>query len=233
MTATVAEMKIEQLRKELADAEAKLTTAKTLDSEFVETTKNVNRTQQFLNLTDQRLRKAISGAESLAQEAATIPYIFQEKRDAKVNELRNQRTAVRDLEVNLNEAEAELRSARAAHETIKTKIAQHPEYASVRDKQRKLVAEATKLARSLFSVSLDELGGVLKNVSQVANAERNLIESTSRALREDGLPEIRMLLANFVTMVTPQFADQISVARTETYKQAEQVEEVATRPVLA
>lgn len=231
--ATRTEMRIEELKTELRAAEAALATAKTLDSGFNETRNDVNRAQQLLNLADQRLREAVSGAESLALEAAAIPYVFPEKRNEKDNDVRKQRAAVHDLEVKRNAAELDLRSTRAAHEMIKSKIADHPQYASVRKKQGELVAQATKLARSLFSVPLDELGAVLNKLSLVADAERDLIESTRVALRECGLPEIRMLLGAFVAMVTPQFADQIPVARTYAYERVKQVEEFASRTVLA
>ena len=112
-------------------------------------------------------------------------------------------------------------------------IAEDPAYKTVREKQRGLVAEATKLASTLFKVPLDDVGSVLNKISILLEAETRLIGDARSALRDAGLPEIKPLLPRFVQRVTPQAVlDALSVLRTEAFEAVRQVTEMASRDVL-
>ena len=73
MTASVAELKIGQLRKELADAEAAQQVKKTVASELAEADKAVNEAQRLVNISKTRLAEEVAVLEGLSKEGALIP----------------------------------------------------------------------------------------------------------------------------------------------------------------
>jgi hypothetical protein len=73
MTGTVAEMKIKQLRKELADVEAAQQVRRTLTSELSEAESEVIEARRLVQLNKLLLAEAVAGVEALTREATFIP----------------------------------------------------------------------------------------------------------------------------------------------------------------
>ena len=233
MTATVADMRVEQLRKELADAEAAQQVKKTPASELVEADKAANEASRLVTINQARLAEEIAGLEALSKEGALIPQGMSGMRvnhDAKTQRA-NQ--VVRELTVEGDRLAGELRKKQYALGQIVKQIAEHSAYKAVREKQRGLITEATKLASTLFKVPLNDLDSMLRKISTLSEAEDRLIGDARSALRDAGLPDIKPLLARFVLQVTPQAVlDALPVLRTEAFEAVRQVTEMASRDVL-
>jgi DNA repair exonuclease SbcCD ATPase subunit len=230
MTTTVADMRVEQLRKELADAEAAQQAKKTLASELAEADAAVNEASHLVTINQARLAEKIAGLEALSKEGALIPQGMSGMRSNHDVKVQKAHQAVRELTVESEKLALEFTKKQSALGQIVKQIAEHPAYKAVRQKQRELVAEATKLASTLFKVPLDDLNSVLRKISLLSEAENRLISDARSALRDAGLPEIKPLLARFVQRVTPQVVlDALPGLRTETVEAVRQVTETASR----
>ncbi len=233
MSTTVGAMRVEQLKRELADAEAAQQVKKTLTSELAEADNAVNEAQRLVTINQARLAEELAVLEGLSKEGASIP---QGLSGMRVNhDLKSQRVnqSVHELTVERDKLAGELSKKQYALGQIVKQIAEHPAYKAVREKQRGLVAEATELASTLFKVPLDDLSSVLRKISLLSEAENRLIGGARSALRDAGLPDIKPLLARFIQQITPQqLIDAIPYARTQARTAIDQVIESASRDVL-
>jgi hypothetical protein len=232
MTTTVAEMKVQQLRKELADAEAAQQVKKTLTSELADGDAAVNEAQRLVTVNAARLAEEVAGLDVLSKEGALIQGMsgLRVNHDAKT---RRANQTVRELTVESEKLALDLRKKQSALGQIMKQVAEHPAYRAVREKQCGLVADATKLASALFKVPLDDLNSVLRKISILSEAENRLIGDARSALRDAGLPDIKPLLARFVQRVTPQAVlDALPGLRTENFEAIRQITEIASRDVL-
>jgi hypothetical protein len=231
MTATVAEMKVQQLKRELADAEAAHQVTKTLTSELAEADKALGEAQRLVTLNQLRLDEAVAGLEALSKES--IPQGMSQLRSN--NDVRTQQAnrAVRELTIESDSLAGELRKKQLAVGLIVKKIEESQAYKTVREKQRGLVAEATKLAPNLLKVPLNDLDSVLKQISILSEAENRLISNARSALCDGGLPGVKPLLALFLQQVTPRAVlDALPGIGKENREAIRQVTEIASRDVL-
>ena len=233
MSTTVGAMRVDQLRRELADAEAAQQAKKTIVSELAEADAAVNEAQRLVTINKARLAEELAVLEGLSKEGASIP---QGLSGMRVNhDLKSQRVnqSVHELTVERDKLAGELSKKQHALGQIVKQIAEHPAYKAVREKQRGLVVEATELASTLFKVPLDDLSSVLRKISVLSEAENGLISGARSALRDAGLPDIKPLLARFIQQITPQqVIDAIPYARTQARTAIDQVIESASRDVL-
>jgi hypothetical protein len=233
MSTTVGAMRVEQLKRELADAEAAQQAKKTIVSELAEADNAVNEAQRLVTINQARLAEEVAVLEGLSKEGASIP---QGLSGMRVNhDLKSQRVnqSVHELTVERDKLAGELSKKQCALGQIVKQIAEHPAYKAVREKQRGLVVEATKLASTLFKVPLDDLSSVLRKISLLSEEENRLISDARSSLRDGGLPDAKPLLARFVQRVTPQdVLDALPRLRTETFEATRQVTETASRDVL-
>jgi chromosome segregation ATPase len=229
----IAELRKEQLKAELATLETAEQRAKTLASQLAEADVAVNAAAQLVSINKTRLAEGIAELEALSKEAAFIPQgmsgmranhdILTQRVDRTIGEL----TAERDR------LEGELRKKQFALGKIVEQIAEHPAYKSVREKQRGLVTEATKLASTLFQVPLNDVSSAVRKISLLADAENQLLSNGRGALRENGLPDIKPLLTRFGQQITPQqLLDAMPNARTQVREGVNQVTEFVSRDVL-
>lgn len=233
MSTTVGAMRVEQLKRELADAEAAQQVKKTPASELVEADKAVNEAQRLVTVNKARLAEEIARLEALSKEGALIPQGMSGMRSNHDVKVQKAHQAVRELTVESEKLALEFTKKQSALGQIVKQIAEDPAYKTVREKQRGLVAEATKLASTLFKVPLDDVSSVLNKISILLEAETRLIGDARSTLRDAGLPEIKPLLPRFVQRVTPQAVlDALSVLRTEAFEAVRQVTEMASRDVL-
>jgi hypothetical protein len=233
MSTTVGAMRVEQLKRELADAEAAQQVKKTLTSELADADAAVNEAQRLVTINQARLDEELAVLEGLSKEGASIP---QGLSGMRVNhDLKSQRVnqSVHELTVERDKLAGELSKKQCALGQIVKQIAEHPAYKAVREKQRGLVVEATKLASTLFKVPLDDLNSVLRKISVLSEAENRLIGDARAAIRDGGLPDVKPLLARFIQQITPQqLIDAIPYARTQARTAIDQVIESASRDVL-
>jgi hypothetical protein len=233
MSTTVGAMRVEQLKRELADAEAAQQVKKTLTSELADADAAINEAQRLVTINQARLAEEVAVREGLSKEGASIP---QGLSGMRVNhDLKSQRVnqSVHELTVERDKLAGELSKKQHALGQIVKQIAEHPAYKAVREKQRGLVVEATKLASTLFKVPLDDLSSVLRKISVLSEAENRLIGDARAAIRDGGLPDVKPLLARFIQQITPQqLIDAIPYARTQARAAIDQVTESTSRDVL-
>ncbi len=82
-----------------------------------------------------------------------------------------------------------------------------------------IVTEATTLAKSIFTVPLNELASVLKKIDALADAENQLLSNALGALRADGLPDLKPILTRFIQEVRPDaILDALPGARAHVFQ---------------
>jgi hypothetical protein len=230
---TAAELRKEQLKAELAVLETEEQQKKTLASELIEAENAANEASRLVQLNKLRLAEQTENLEQLSRDAAKMPQGMSGSRSK--NDVQTQQThqAISTFTVEGQKLEGELRKKECALGKIVERIAEHPAYKAVHDKQRWLVTEATKLARSIFSVPLDEVAAVLKKIETLADAENSLITSTRGALRSDGLPDLRPKLARFLQEIRPDaILESLPGARTQVFEAVNKINEHVSRQVL-
>jgi|HubBroStandDraft_1064217.scaffolds.fasta_scaffold25218_3 hypothetical protein len=232
MSTTVAALKIEQLRKELADAEAAQQVKKNLVSELAETEQAVTEAGRMVQLNKLRLTEETASLQQLSQEAAKIPQGMSSIRSKNDLQTQHAHQAIHALTVERDKLELDLGKKEVALGKIVDRIAENPAYRAAREKQRWFVAEATKLASTIFTVPLDEISSVLGKIAALADAEQGLLNGALGALRTDGLPDLKPVLARFVQEVTPdQILDALPGARMQVFQAVTKVKEQVSRPV--
>jgi len=229
----IVELRKEQLKAELATLETAEQRAKTLASQLADADAAVGAASQLVRVNKARLAEGIAELEALSKEAAFIP---QGMSGVRANhDIRTQRVdrTVGELTTERDRLEGELRKKQYDLGKIVDHIQAHPAYKSVREKQRGLVTDATKLASTLFKIPLDDLNSVLRKISLLADAENQLLSNARGALRENGLPDIKPLLTRFGQQITPQqLLDAMPNAWTQVLNAVDQVTEFVSRDVL-
>jgi hypothetical protein len=233
MCTSTSALRIEQLKQELRKEEAAVTATKTLASELAEADKAVNEGQRQVRVNKARIAEEVAVLEGLSKEGALIP---QGMSGVRVNhDLKTQRVnqSIHELTVESDRLAGELSKKEYAFGKIEKKIAEHPVYRAVRQKQRELVAEATKLASTLLQLPLSDMSPALNEISVLAEAEGRLINNALGTLRENGLPDLRRLLVSFTQRVTPlAVLDVLPGIVKENREAIRQVTEMASRDVL-
>src|SRR5580700_9669936 len=134
MSTTAATTRVEQLKRELADAEAAAQQVKkTVASELAEADKAVNEAQRLVTINKARLAEEVAALEGLSKEGASI----QGLSGLRVNhDLKTQRVnrSVHELEVERDRLAGELSKKQCTLGQIVKQIAEHPAYKAVRAK---------------------------------------------------------------------------------------------------
>jgi hypothetical protein len=229
---TAAELRKEQLQAELAALETAEQQKKTVASELSDAQDEVNEALRLVQLNKQTLAEAVAGLEYLSREATFIPQGMSGTRSQNDRKTQQAHQEIDRLTIERDKLASELSKKEFALEKIVKQIAEHPAYKAVREKQRHLVAEATKLASSLFTVPLEDLGAVLITIETLANGEQQLLNSALGALRADGLPDLKPVLARLAQEVKPDaILDALPGARTQVLQAITKVKEQVSRPV--
>lgn len=227
------ELRKEQLKTELASLETAEQRAKTLASQLADADAAVNAASQLVALNKARLAEGIAELEGLSKQAAFIP---QGMSGTRANhDLRTQRVdrTVGELTAERDQLKSELNKKQYALGKILEQIQVHPAYKSARAEQRKLIAEATKLAATLFQAPLNDLSSILSKISLLADAEQKLLSNEISTLRASGLPDVRPALARFLQQVTPHAVlDALPDARSQVFAAITQINELASREVV-
>jgi chromosome segregation ATPase len=233
MTATVAKLRKAQLKAELAVLEAEEQHKKTLAAELIEAETAANEARRLAQINKQQLADAVSSLESLGNEEKLIPPGMSGLRTKLDSRRQEAQQEIHRLTVERDKLACELSKKEFAFGKIVEQISENPAYKAVREKQRHLVAEATKVASSLFTVPLDDLRSVLNRIATLADAERKLLNNALGALRAEGLPDLKPLLARFVQQVTPHaILEALPGARTQVFEAITQINELASRRVV-
>jgi hypothetical protein len=233
MTATVAEMKIEQLKRELADAEAAQRVKKTLASELTEARAAEVEASRLARLNATNITQATEGLELLRSERDTTPFQFVELRGKKENEFKNAQDNLLRLRTEAPEVAKKLQEKRSARAALEERIALHPVYKSIRERQRELAEQAVKLVDSLFGTALDQWPRVFDLISRTEQAENKLIAQSLPELSAAGLPEIGRVLNGFFQQAVPHsILSALPHERKRAFLEIARVRESASRGVV-
>lgn len=230
MTATVAEMKIQQLKRELADAEAAQQVKKTIASELTEAAAAEAEASRLARINATSIEQATADLESLRAARDNTPFEFGELRAKKSNEFKNAEDNLRLLQVAAPELAKELQKKRLARMAIEETIAAHPIYQGIRKRQRELVEQAAKLIESLFETTLNQWPRILDLVEKTEEAENDLISHSMSELSAAGLPEISPVLRGFFQQAVPHtIVAAIPHERTHAYQEIARICDLASR----
>jgi hypothetical protein len=202
-TSTPAALRIQQLKTELEREESALAATQTLASELREKTLIVNESTRLANMNSGRLAEAQIDAGRARYTRDRTPHQFASKREELEVGTRRAEEKVLRLRAEGEELCRKLATDRAALKEIQQKIASHPDYLSVRRRQRELAAEAAKVAVSVFETPLNRLHRVVELAKSIENQENDLIIASLPTLSRAGLPEITRTLNSFFSQVIP------------------------------
>jgi hypothetical protein len=203
MTATVAEMKIQQLKRELADAEAAQQAKKTIASELTEARAAEAEASRLVRINATSIEQATADLESLRAARDNTPLEFGELRAKKSNDFKNAEDNLRLLQVAAPELAKKLQEKRLARMALDERIAAHPIYQGIRKRQRELVEQAAALVSSLFETTVSYWSRVLDLIDRTEQAENDLISQSMPDLSAAGLPEISPVLRGFFQQAVP------------------------------
>jgi len=192
MTASVAELKIGQLRKELADAEAAQQVKKTVASELAEADKAVNEAQRLVNISKTRLAEEVAVLEGLSKEGALIPQGLDGARAKHDVKTQRAHQSVSRTYRRTRPARRRIQQKRIRAWTDRKAKSPNTRHTSPCGKNSVGWSQKQpKLASTLFKVPLDDLSSVLRKISMLSEAENRLISDARSALRDGGLPEVK------------------------------------------
>lgn len=233
MSTSTSALRIEQLKTELRREEAALTAKKTLVSELNEARAAEAEASRFERLNATNIAQATEGLELLRAERDTTPYQFVELREKKDNEFRIAQGNLLRLQAETPELAKKAHEKRSARAALEERIALHPVYKSIRERQRELAEQAVKLVESLFGTALDQWPRVLDLISRTEQAENKLIAQSLPELSAAGLPEIGRVLNGFFQQAVPHsILSALPHERKRAFLEIARVRESASRGVV-
>lgn len=233
MSTSTSALRIEQLKTELRREEAALTAKKTLASELNEARAAEAEASRLERLNATNIAQATEGLELLRAERDTTPYQFVELREKKDNEFRIAQGNLLRLQAETPELAKKAHEKRSARAALEERIALHPVYKSIRERQRELAEQAVKLVESLFGTALDQWPRVLELISRTEQAENKLIAQSLPELSAAGLPEIGRVLTGFFQQAVPHsILGAIPHERKRAFLEIARVRESASRGVV-
>jgi len=230
MSTNIAALRIEQLKTELRKEEAALNQKNTLASELNAAHAAEVEASRLARLNATNITQAAEGLELLRSERDMTPYQFVELRAKRDNEFKNAQDDLLRLQAEAHELAKKLTEKRSARAALEERIAVHPVYKSVRERQRELVEQATKLVESLFDISLNQWPRVLDIIEKTERAEDSLILASIPELSAAGLPEVGRVLHGFFQQAVPHtILSAIPHERTRAFQEIARVRGLASR----
>jgi cell fate (sporulation/competence/biofilm development) regulator YmcA (YheA/YmcA/DUF963 family) len=230
MSTSTSALRIEQLKTELRREEAALNAKKTLASELNEARAAEAEASRLERLNATNIAQATEGLELLRSERDTTPYQFVELRAKKDNEFKIAQDNLLRLQAEAPELAKKLAEKRSARAALEERIAAHPIYKSVRERQGELVEQAAKLVESLFETTLTQWPRVMDLISRTERAEDSLILASIPELSAVGLPEIGRVLNGFFQQAVPHaIFSAIPHERTRAFQEIARVRALALR----
>jgi len=227
---TIVELRKEQLKAELASLEHEEQRKKTLASELTTAYAAEAEASRLERLNASNITQATEGLELLRSERDTTPFQFSELRAKKENEFNNAQDNLLRLQAETPELAKKLTEKRSARAALEERIAAYPVYKSVRERQRELVEQATKLVESLFGTALDQWPRVLDMIEKTERAEDSLILASIPELSAAGLPEIGRVLHGFFQQAVPHtILSVIPHERTRAFQEIARVRGLTSR----
>jgi hypothetical protein len=196
--ATVSELKIGELRKEISALEEAGRVKTTPASELAAAHAAIDGAERLLNLNSARRNDVEAVLENFQKTARGLIGPALEKVKYKIALQENE---IRALTAERDGIETDLRAHRATLGRLTANIEAHPVYQKVRVKQSELIAEAVSLAKSCWTTPLSEVNRIIAKIANIASVENSFLSSCLAEIRANSLPEIAPRLHGLVERI--------------------------------
>jgi chromosome segregation ATPase len=200
--ATVSELKIDALRREIAVIEDAAKAKTTPMSELAAAHAAVDGCERLLNISRARQNDTVQVLENFQKRAGGLIGPALQKLQSQIAIQENE---IRALTAERDQVETDLRGYRSHLANLSEKIEGHPVYRKIRVKQSELIAEAVSLATSSWVSPLSEIHRIIGKIASIASTENNFLSSCLAEIRANGLPEIAPRLHGLVDRISPSF----------------------------
>src|ERR1700733_1141911 len=233
MSTSISALRIEQLKTELRKEEAALSATKTLASELNAACAAEAEAVRLERVYALDIERLTSSLEFLRTERDAIPWQFEELRAKKNKEFKEAENNILRLQVEAAELAKKPHEKRLVRVALEEKIAAHPIYKGIRDRQRDLVEQAAKMVELLFESTLDHWPRVLDRIERAERAEDSLILASIPELIAAGLPEIGRVLHGFFQQAVPHtILSAIPHERTRAFQEIARVRGLTSRGIV-
>jgi len=228
---TATELKVADLRKELASLEAAEQVKTTLASQLLKAETEENEATRAVRVNAGKIEDENRELANLRRSRDAAPQ-YTVPRDKAESQVRFKQESIRALTVESSNLEKTLGEKRSAREEVEKRIVTHPVYVAVRKQQADLVSEAAKVVESFFETPLSGWPRLAEIVSKLEQRENALIARAIPELSAAGLPDIRRILTSFFQQAVPQtILGTIDHERTRAFGEIGRIREMAYRGI--
>jgi hypothetical protein len=200
----ILEMRANDLRKQLEQAEAEARAKSVPLSKLDQARCDLHEAERLVTLNRGQQSEIEQQIASLEFNFRRTDPLFQEKRASIRGEAQNWQDKVRKLAVECEKLERDVNLKKIALHDEQEAISKNSTYTKVRDEQKKIVLEATRLANLVFEIPLKDLRPVFIKIDNLIAAENKIVTGGRAELRSAGLPEISHLLPDFFVQAVPR-----------------------------
>jgi chromosome segregation ATPase len=226
--ATVSELKIDALRREIAVIEDTAKAKTTPMSELAAAHAAVDGCERLINISRARQNDTFQVLENFQKRAGGLIGPALQKLQSQIA---GQENEIRALTAERDGIQTDLRAHRATLAELTAKIEAHPIYASIRAKQSELILQATEIAKASWIAPLNTIHKLISKLEHLSTTESRLLSSCVAEIRAAGLPEISPKLSNLIVRISPSFIaeERLRSAWTEASEEIQRLSEDAAR----
>jgi hypothetical protein len=226
---TATEMKVADLKRELATLETAEQAKTTIASQLAKAQTEENEAARLVHVNGLQIEEGNKGLADLRRSQASTPQ-FTIPRDKVESQIRFKEESIRALTVETGKLEKTLGEKRFTRVEAEKQIATHAVYQGVRKQQLALVNEAAAVVESFFETPLSGWPRLAEIVSKLEQRESALIARAIPELSAAGLPDIPRILNGFFQQAVPHtILGAIDHERTRAFQEVSRVREMASR----
>ena len=228
---TAAELKVADLKNELASLEAAEQAKTTLASQLLKAETDENEATRAVRVNAGKIEDENRELANLRRSRDAAPQ-YTVPRDKAEGQVRFKQESIRALMVEASNLEKKLDEKRLERKNVEMQIATHPVNVAVRKQQADLVSEAAAVVESFFETPLSGWPRLAEIVSKLEQRENALIARAIPELSAVGLPDIRRILTSFFQQAVPQtILGTIDHERTRALGEIGRIREMAYRGI--
>jgi hypothetical protein len=226
---TATELKVADLRKELATLEAEAAAKTTISSQLVAAQAAENEATRAVRVNAKKIEDENLELTNLRRSRDAAPQ-YSVPRDKIESQIRFKQEEIRSLTVETSNLEKTLGEKRSAREEAERQIATHPVFVAIRKQQADLVSEAATVVESFFDTPLKGWLRLAEIVAKLEQRENDLISRSIRELSAAGLPDIPRILTSFFQQAVPLIIlNAIDHEQRRAFQEVRRVREMASR----
>jgi hypothetical protein len=226
--ATISELKIGALRKEISALEEAGRVKTTPASELAAAHAAIDGAERLLNLNSARRNDVEAVLENFQKTARGLIGPALEKVKYKIALQENE---IRALTAERDGIETDLRAHRATLGRLTANIEAHPVYQKIWVKQAELILQATEIAKASWIAPLNTVHKLISKLEHLSTTESRFLSSCVPEIRAAGLPDISPKLSNLIVRISPSFIaeERLRSAWTEASEEIQRLSEDAAR----